>query len=343
MTRHLALTTTALLATIISCRQVYSETAEDFYRGKQIRLIVGNAAGAEYDLGARLLARYLSKHIGGHPNIVVQNMQGAAGIYASNYLYNSAERDGTVIGAVSRNIPIQAALGRDNLKADPRRFGWIGGSGLPSRVCYVKTASAIRTPQDLFEHELIVGGAGAGSSLSFVPVSLQRVLAMKFRLIEGYRGIADAVVAFQRSEIEGVCHGYNILKTTQAALLQERQIRLLLRAEEAPLPDGTDVPSVFDYIATAQQRQMLRFIFSAVEYGRPYFMPPGVPPARLDVLRTAFAAAHADPDLIAEAQATKIDMTLRPHGALTHLTNELFATPQELVEQVRKIMPSAGD
>jgi hypothetical protein len=102
-------------------------------------------------------------------------------------LQRAAPADGTVIGSVSRNIPIQAALGRDNLKADPRRFGWLGGSGLPSRVCYVAQSSPIRSPRDLFERELIVGGAGAGSSLSFLPIALQRVLYMKFRLVEGYR------------------------------------------------------------------------------------------------------------------------------------------------------------
>src|SRR4051812_47126282 len=113
-----------LLALFAGAQFARAETADEFYRGKQIRLIVGNAVGAEYDLGARLVARYLGRHMPGHPGIIVQNMQGAAGIFASNYLANAAPRDGTVIGAVSRNIPIQAAIGRDNLKADPRRFGW---------------------------------------------------------------------------------------------------------------------------------------------------------------------------------------------------------------------------
>ena len=326
-----------------SCYPANAENAEEFYRGKQIRLIIGNAAGAEYDLGGRLLARYLGRHIPGHPTIVVQNMPGAAGILASNYLYNAAPRDGTVFGSVSRNIPIQAAIGRDNLSADPRRFGWIGGSGLPSRVCYVRASSPIRTARDLFEQELIVGGAGAGSSLSFVPVALQRVLHMKFRLVEGYRGIADAVVALLRGEIEGICHGYNNLKTTQAALLRDGHIRLLLHAEETPLPDGTDVPSIYEYVSTPQQRQILRFIFSAVEFGRPYFAPPAVPPERLDALRTAFKATHADPDLMAEAERLQIDMTYRPHAVLQKLANDLFATPKELVDQVQKIMPTPGD
>ena len=318
-------------------------SADDFYRGKQIRLVIGNAAGAEYDLGGRLVARHLGRHIPGNPSIIVQNMQGAAGILASNFMYNIAPRDGTVIGLVSRNIPIQAALGRDNVKVDPRYFGWVGGSGLPSRVCYVAQASQIRTPKDLFERELVAGGAGAGSSLSFVPIALQRVLHMKFRLVEGYRGIADAVVALQRAEIEGICHGYNTLKTTQAALLQNRQIRLLLRAEEPPLPDGTEVPSVYDYVSNSQQRQTLRFIFSAVEFGRPYFTPPAVPQDRVEILRAAFAAVHADPAFVAEAASLQIDVAYRPPLAMQKLAFDLFAAPKELIEQVRETMPSSGD
>jgi len=333
----------AFLGNVLLVASALGESPEEFYRGKQIRLVIGNAVGAEYDLGGRLLARHLGRHIPGHPAVIVQNMQGAAGILASNYLYNTAPRDGTVIGSVSRNIPIQAALGRENLKADPRRLGWIGGSGLPSRVCYVAQSSPITSPTDLFTRELVVGGAGAGSALSFVPIALQRVLHMKFRLVEGYRGIADAVVALQRGEIEGICHGYNALKTTQASLLRSHQIRLLLRAEEAPLADGTEVPSVFDYVSTEQQRQILRFIFAAVEFGRPYFAPPAVPQERIDVLRTAFAAVHADPEFRAEAESLQIDVTYRPPAALQKLVDDMFTTPKELVAQVKTIMPAPGD
>jgi tripartite-type tricarboxylate transporter receptor subunit TctC len=334
----------ALVAAIaMSVGTAHAQAPNEFYRGKQIRLVIGNSVGAEYDLGGRLVARHLGRHIPGHPGIVVQNMQGAAGILASNYLYNAAPRDGTVVGAVSRNIPIQAMLGRDNLKADPRQFGWIGGSGLASRVCYVAQSSPITRPSDLFERELVVGGAGAGSSLSFVPIALHRVLHMKFRLVEGYRGVADAVVALQRGEIEGICHTYNALKTTQAALLRNRQIRLLLRAEETPLADGTEVPSIYEYVSSEQQRQILRFIFSAVEFGRPYFAPPGVPQDRIDVLRRAFAAVHADPEFRAEAESLQLDVDYRPPAALQQLVDDLFATPKELVAQAKAIMPAPGD
>ena len=341
--RRILIASLLLLAVATLGRAAQAEAVEDFYRNRQIRLVIGNAVGAEYDLGGRLLARHLGRHIPGHPVIVVQNMQGAAGILATNYINNAAPRDGSVFASVSRNIPIQAVLGRDNLKSDPRRFGWIGGSGLPGRVCYVRASSPIRSAQDLFERELIVGGAGAGSSLSFVPIVLQRVLHMRFRVVDGYRGIADAVVALQRGEIEGICHGYNTLKTTHAALLRDRQIRLLLRAEEAPLPDGAEVPSVYDYARSADEKQILRFIFSAVEFGRPYFAPPDIPADRLHALQAAFAAAHADPELIAEAERLKIDMSYRPPEALRKLAEDLFATPGELIQRVQRTMPAPGD
>jgi tripartite-type tricarboxylate transporter receptor subunit TctC len=331
-----------LAAAALGC-SAHADAVEDFYRNRQIRMVIGNAVGAEYDLGGRLLARYLGRHVPGHPTVVVQNMQGAAGILATNYLYNAAPRDGSVFGSVSRNIPIQAVIGRENLKADPRRFEWIGGSGLPSRVCYVRASSPIRSAQDLFERELIVGGAGAGSSLSFVPIALQRVLNMQFRLVDGYRGIADAVVALQRGEIEGICHGYNALRTTHAVLLRDRQVRLLLRAEETPLPDGADVPSVYDYARSPDEKQILRFIFSAVEFGRPYFAPPGVPADRLAALRGAFAAAHSDPELIAEAERLQIDMNYRPPAVLQKLADDLFAAPSDLIQRVQRIMPAPGD
>lgn len=157
------------------------------------------------------------------------------------------------------------------------------------------------------------------------------------------RGVADAVVALQRGEIEGICHSYNTLKTTQSALLKSGRIRLLLRAEEAPLPDGSDVPSIYDYVNNEQQRQILTFVFSAVEFGRPYFVPPGVPLGRLDMLRSAFAATHADPDYIAEAERLQIDVSHRPAAALRKLVDDLFAAPKELVEQVKNIMPAPGD
>src|SRR5581483_1869065 len=149
-----------------------AESVSDFYKDKQLRIIVGNSSGGDYDQGARLLAKYLGAHLPGRPTVIVQNMPGAATITAANYIYKQAPHDGTVLGSFSRNIPSQAVIGQKNLEADPRKFGWIGGSSLPSRICAVSGKNAVKSPGDLFSRELIVAGSGAGSSLSIVPTVL---------------------------------------------------------------------------------------------------------------------------------------------------------------------------
>jgi tripartite-type tricarboxylate transporter receptor subunit TctC len=313
-----------------------------FYRGKQIRLIIGNPAGGDYDLGGRLLAKYLGAHIPGSPSVVVQNMPGASTIAATNYLYNKAPRDGTVFGSFSRNIPTQAVLGQKNLEADPRRFTWIGGSSLPSRVCVASSSSPVKTAADLFERELIVAGSGAGSSLSIVPTSLNKVLGAKFKVVEGYAGSSAGILALERGEVDGICHTYSLFRSSHASLIKEGKVRVLFHAEEAAFPDDPNVPSIFVHAKTDRQKQLLRFIFSSVEFGRPYVAPPEIPEDRAAALRKAFAAALKDPGLIAEAERAKMDMTYRSPDELMKLVQALYATPRELVAEAEEMMPEGG-
>ena len=271
-------------------------------------------------------------------------MQGAAGNSRGELSLQRRPADGTVIGSVSRNIPIQAALGRDNLKADPRRFGWLGGSGLPSRVCYVAQSSPITEPADLFERELIVGGAGAGSSLSFLPIALQRVLHMKFRLVEGYRGIADAVVALQRGEIEGICHGYNTLKTTQAALLRKRP-----DPPSAARRRGAACRryrGAFDLRLREQRNSNARFCDSS--FRRWNSVDPILCRPMCRTSASICCAPHLRPltPTLNSWQRPNVFRSTSPIGlpaALQKLVDDLFATPKELVEQVKTIMPAPGD
>jgi tripartite-type tricarboxylate transporter receptor subunit TctC len=316
-----------------------AQTLDEFYRTKQIKLIVGNAVGADYDLGARLLARHMSRHLAGHPAIVVQNMPGAASIGAANYLVTAAASDGTVFGSVSRNLPSQAVIGRAALKVDPREFQWIGSSGSNTVVCYVRAASRIRSAQDLFTDELIVGGIGSGSTQSTVPTALNRLLGMRFKVVEGYKGNADALVALERGEIEGLCSGLSPLRTTHATLLREGRIRLILHSAMQPPADALDVPSFYEFASSDKVRQMLRFIFSSDEFGRPYFAAPGVPEDRLAALRTAFADALNDPALLSEAEKLQLDMTYRPPAALDRFLHELYATPLDLIKEIQEIAP----
>jgi len=313
--------------------------AEDFYKGKQIRLIAGFPAGNDYDLGARLLAKYLPKYLPGQPNIIVQNMPQAASVVAANYLYIQAPRDGTVLGSFSRNIVNDALTGQPNVMVDPRHLIWLGATSRPSRVCARWSTAPVKTPADLFTREFIVGAAGATSSLAILPTVLNKVLGTKFRIVEGYQGMGDAMLAMERGETQGICSSYAQFRIADQ-LIHDGKITFLLRAEEAPIAELPDVPSIFDYAKTDEQRQLMRFVFSSTEFGRPYAFPPEVPADRVQIMRKAVAQAAGDPDLLAEAAAIKMDMTFTPPDHLEQLVANLYKTPQPVIETVKALLPN---
>jgi tripartite-type tricarboxylate transporter receptor subunit TctC len=316
-----------------------AESAQDFYRNKQIRLIVGHPVGNDHDVGGRLLAKYLSKHIPGRPTVVVQNMTAAASVAAANYVYVQAPRDGTVFGTFSRNFPSQAMMGQPNIEADPRRFQWLGATSFPGRVCTAWSVAPVKTAADLFSTELIIGGSGAASTLSIVPTVLNHVLGTKFKIIEGYKAAQDVLLAVERGELQGVCSSYSQFRSFER-LFREGKLRILFRVEEAPIADIPDVPTIFDHAKTPEQRQLMRFVFSSVEFGRPYVFPPDVPRERVELMRTAIAAAARDAELLAEAQKMKLDMAYRPPEHLERLVAQLYETSPAMIETVKKLVPN---
>jgi tripartite-type tricarboxylate transporter receptor subunit TctC len=316
-----------------------SAHADDFYRGKQIRLIAGFPAGNDYDLGARLLIKYLPKYIPGQPTIIVQNMPQAASVVAANYLYVQAPHDGTMFGSFSRNIVNDALTGQANVAIDPRKVIWLGATSRPSRVCARWYTAPVKTPADLFTQDFIVGAAGATSSLAILPTVLNKVLGTKFRIVEGYQGMGDAMLAMQRGETQGMCASYAQFRIGDQ-LVQDGKVTFLLRAEEAPLVEAPGVPSIFDYTKTDEQRQLMRFVFSSTEFGRPYAFPPDVPQDRVDIMRKAIADAAHDPDLLAEAAAIKMDMTYTPPERLAQLVADLYKTPPNIIESVKALLPN---
>ena len=266
-------------------------------------------------------------------------MPAASSVAAANFLYSQAPADGTVFGSFSRNIPSQALMGQANLKVDPRRYNWLGGTALPGRVCVAWHTSKVRAPADLLKQELIVAGGGAGTSLSIVPTVFNHVLGTKFRVVEGYKGTTGAVLAMERGEVEGVCATYGQFRTFEK-LVKEGKLRFIFRAEEAPIAAIPDVPTVYDLATNDEQRQLMRFVFSSVEFGRPYVLPPDTPPALVALMRKAFADAVKDPELVAEAARLKLDMTYRPPGELMKLVDNLYHTPPAVIDKIKKLVPN---
>jgi tripartite-type tricarboxylate transporter receptor subunit TctC len=317
----------------------HAQAAQDFYKNKQIRMIIGHPVGNDYDLAGRFLARYLAKHIPGEPTIVVQNMPAAASIAAANFLYAQAPRDGTVFGSFSRNIPSQALMGQMNVEVDPRRFNWLGATSHPARVCVRWVTAPVQSRADLFTQEFIVGGAGAGSALNILPTVFNHVLGTRFRIVQGYKGTTDTVLAMERGEVQGACASYGQFRIYEQ-LIRDGKLVFLLRAEEEPIAEIPDVPSIFDYAKTDEQRALMRFIFSSTEFGRPYVLPPEVPQERVEAMRKAFADTLEDPALVGEAARMKMDMTYRSPERLERLVATLYETPPALIETVRKLVPN---
>src|SRR5262245_19087422 len=337
--KTIGLLASALIAVGGIASDACGQAAQDFYRNKQVRLIVGHPVGNDHDVGGRLLAKYLGKHIPGRPNVIVQNMTAAASVAAANYVYGQAPRDGTVMGTFSRNFPSQAMMGQANIEADPRRFQWLGATSFPGRICTASATARVKAADDLLKRGLIVGGSGAASTLSIVPTVLNHVLGTKFRIIEGYKAAQDVLLAIERGEVQGVCSSNSQFRSYDR-LFREGKLRILFRVEEAALPDRPDVPTIFEQAKTDEQRQLMRFVFSSVEFGRPYVFPPDVPKESVEIMRAAIAGAARDPELIAEAEKMKLDMAYRAPEHVETLIANLYRTSPTVIEAVKKLVPN---
>lgn len=330
------------IAAVAFAAPLAAQSVESFYKGTQVKLIIGSTPGGDYDLWSRIIGRHMTRHLPGQPAIVPQNMPGGGTIVAANHLYNLAAKDGSVFGVFSRNLPGQAVLNMPNIKFDPQKFGYLGSPELPSRICLAVSTSAVKSAADLFTRELLVGGSGAGTAPSFMPSVLNKVVGMKFKVIEGYGGTNEIVLAMERGEVEGICQGYAAFSTTKPDWVKSGKVRILFNLERTPFPFLPGVPSIFDYVKNEEDRQILSFITIGSEIGRPYVTPPGVPAERFKALQDAFAQALRDPDLLSETKKQGLDVTYRSGAELHDLITRMYATPKPVLDKAAAVMPAGG-
>ena len=313
--------------------------ADDFYKGKQIRLIAGFPAGNDYDLGARLLVKYLPKYIPGQPTIIVQNMPQAASVVAANYLYMQAPHDGTVFGSFSRNIVNDALTGQANIVIDPRKVIWLGATSRPSRVCARWYTAPVKTPADLFTQEFIVGAAGATSSLAILPTVLNKVLGTKFRIVEGYQGMGDAMLAMQRGETQGMCASYAQFRIGDQ-LVQRRQGHVPA-ARRGSAAGGGPRRAVDFRLRENRRATPAHAVRILIDRIRPALrLPAGSAAgsrrhhAQGDRGRRARSGPHRG------SRRIKMDMTYTPPEHLAQLVADLYKTPPNIIETVKALLPN---
>ena len=311
-----------------------AQTEQEFFKGKQIRFIVGSTTGNDNDLWARLLGRHLPRHIPGNPTIVVENMPGAGQVIATNYLFNAAPHDGTVIGMVSRSMPSAALMNVPNVRFDPVKFNWLGSPEVSSLVMYVNTSTSVRTVSDLYTRELIVGGTGPGQGITVGPMLLKHLLKMNIKIVTGYRAPGDLALAAARGEIEAFA---NTVPASGAKRpwVESGQMHVLFNYEPEPVP-GLGAPSIFDFIKTDEHRKVMTFFASNVLLGRPLVAPPATSPARVEVLRRALDATMQDAALLKEAGAMTLEVTPQTGEKIAELVASVAHTAPEIVQQAER-------
>ena len=309
----------------------------DFYRGKNITLIVGYSAGGGYDTYSRILARHLGKHIPGNPAIVVQNMPGAGSLKMTNFLYNVAPKDGSTIGTFSRGMAMEPLIGGQNVQFDSTKFTWLGSGTNETSVFVVWHTAPVKTWNDILTKPFTVGGEGSGSDPDIYAALLKNVFGAKLKLISGYPGTAELAIAMERGEIDSrASWSWTSLKTLKPNWLAEKKVNLPVQLNLTRGADLPDVPLVTEFAANDRQRQILKLILSRQEMARPYAAPPGIPDDRKAALRKAFDDAWADPELVAEMKARGQEVNPLSGAEIDKLTAELYATPKDVVADTRK-------
>jgi tripartite-type tricarboxylate transporter receptor subunit TctC len=317
-----------------------ADPVADFYTGKTVRVLVGFGPGGGYDLYARTLARHLGRHIPGQPTILAQNMPGAGSLKVVNYLYNAAPRDGTALATFARGIVFEPLLGHtEGTQFDAARLNWIGSISNEVGVCGLMRASGIATWADMRTKPFKIGASGSGADSDIFPIVLRNLFGLPMKLVAGYQGGAEMVLAMERREIDGRCGwSWTSLISRDKALYDTGQIAVTLQIALARHEDLPDVPLVTDLAKTDEQRQILRLIFARQVMGRPYLAPPNVPADRVAALRSAFMGTMADKEFLAEAEKAQLEITPVSGEAVQKLVGEVYQTPPEIAKKTADLL-----
>ena len=318
-------------------------TAEDiFYAGKTIDMLIGFSSGGGYDLYARTLARHLGRHIPGNPQVLPQNMPGAGSLKLANYLYNVAPKDGTAIGHFAPGIMAEPLLGHgQGVQFDATKFGWLGSVSQEVSVCAFEASTGIATLADMKTKPVVIGASGGGAESDVFATVLRNMFHMPIRIVTGYPGGTEITLAMARHEVDGRCGwSWTSLLSRNKAMLTGKEINLTLQVALAKDDDPylAGVPLIMDLTDDPAQRAALKLIVSRQSIARPFATPPGVPAARLAVLRDAFDATMKDPDFLAEARTADLDVRPVQGDAVEALIKEIYASSPEAIRIATEAM-----
>jgi tripartite-type tricarboxylate transporter receptor subunit TctC len=298
----------ATLLLALTAGPLAAEPVADFYKGKDLRMIVSTTTGTGYDTYARAVARHLPRHIPGHPGIIVQNMPGAGGLLAANNIFSVAPKDGTAFGMMQNTVPFEPLIENAAARFDPMTMNWLGTPTTEVGLFIVYHTANVHTLKDAQEREVIAGTTGTASTPAFYGRLFNQILKTKVRLIGGYPGQLELLLSMEQGETNAMTSPFwSSLKIQRPGWYEKKTIYIPFQYGSAPHPDLKDVPFAMDLVKDPADKLLLTAAVAPLGFGRPYAAPPGVPPDRLAALRAAFAATFKDPDFLADCKKNGVE------------------------------------
>jgi tripartite-type tricarboxylate transporter receptor subunit TctC len=339
-TRRTTIAAVAATAAFAALAPAQAQSPADFYKGHNVELYVGYSVGGGYDLYARVLARHLGAHIPGNPTVLVKNMEGAGSLRLANWLFRVAPKDGSTFGIIGRGTGFDPLLGQTGVQFDGTKFTWIGSGNHEVSVCVsYEGGGGVTKFEDLLTHEMTVGGTGASADTDQFPRVVNGVLGTKMKIVSGYPGGNDVVLAMERGELQGRCGwSWSSIKATHGSWIAEKKINILVQLSLHRHPDLPNVPLIVDLAKTDADRQILTLIFARQVMGRPFLAPPGIPPERAAVLRQAFMDTMKDPAFLADADKSQLEVNPVPGDEVQKLVGEIYRTPPEVAKKAAQLL-----
>jgi tripartite-type tricarboxylate transporter receptor subunit TctC len=328
-------------ATLCATTPAVAQSVAAFYAGKQINFIVGASPGGGYDTQARLVARHLGKHIPGNPTIVVQNMPAAGSLAATNYIYNVAAKDGTVIALVMRGMLLIKNWNPTSVRFDLARLNWLGSINSEVAVTAAWHTAPHKTAKDLFERELIVGGT-AGVDPETTPRLFNALLGTKFKIINGYPGTTEIILAMEKGELQGIGDwSWSSMKVARPDWLRDKKITLLMQAALQKEPELADVPSALDFVRNDADRKVMELYLTQKAVARPVIAPPNIPTDRLAALRNGFITLAQDREFLTDAKRTQLEVAPISGAAVDEVISLITSASPEAAERLGKAIAPA--
>ena len=335
--RTLLLALCAFAAT--GAAQAKADAVADFYKGRAVTVVVSSSAAGGYDTLARALARHMGKHLPGNPAVIVRNMPGAGGMTATNFLYNNADKDGSIIGLVQNNTPFEPLFGTKEARYDPVKFNWLGSPSSETAMVLLWHTVPVSTVAELKAREVAVGVSGANSTPAFFTRLLNATLGTKMKPINGYPGQNDVLLAMERRELDGHPSAFfSSVRSTRPTWLREKTAKAILQYGPEKLAELPDVPFAPDLVASYEDKLTMQAAFAPLALGRPFLIPPGVPAERVAALRAAVAATKADAEFLAEGERMGLGLNAPRTGTqIQEVMERAYQSPPAVIERLRQL------